>query len=253
MTHAPDRRANEARIYDYLLGGKDNYAEDRQAAEQLLEVLPTAKVIAGANRIFLRRAVETMAVAGIDQFLDIGSGLPTMRSTHEITTRLLSGTRVVYVDRDPVVAAYIRAQNLGDHVGVVEADMHDVRGVLGQAGQVLDLSRPVGVLLLAVLHFTPHARDIVQGLAMRLPVGSFIAISHGEAGTDEVEAAAQLYRDRVNGAVPRTAHEIADMLEGLEMVGPGVVPAPEWSPELREPTEPPFPLPLLVAVGRVSA
>lgn len=244
---------NEARIYDYLLGGKDNYAEDRQAAEELLEVLPAARVIARANRIFLRHAVETMAVAGIAQFLDIGSGLPTVRSTHEIAARLLTGTRVVYVDRDPVVAAHIRAQRLGDGVAVVEADMHDVPAVLDRAGQVLDLARPVGVLLLAVLHFTPHAADIVRDLAARLPVGSFIAISHGEAGSEQIEAAAQLYRDRVNGGVPRTRDQIAEMMDGLEMIGPGVVPAPEWSPDLQEPpASPPFPLPLLAAVARIS-
>lgn len=245
--------ANEARVYDYLLGGKDNYAEDREAAEALLQVLPAARAIARANRWFLRRAVETMAVAGIDQVLDIGSGLPTVRSTHEITARLLTGTKVVYVDRDPVVAAHIRAQQLGAGIGVVEADMHDVPLVLEHAGRLLDLARPVGVLMLAVLHFTPRAPQIVQELAARLPVGSIIAISHGEAGHDQIEAAAQLYRDRVNGGIPRSREEIAAMMDGMEMIGPGVVPVPEWAPDLREPPPGPrVPMPLLGAVARIS-
>ncbi|MFI7225018.1 SAM-dependent methyltransferase [Nonomuraea angiospora] len=226
-------RPNLARMYDYMLGGKDNFAVDRLAIDQLAELIPAAVPLARANRAFLQRAVRYVAAAGVRQFLDLGSGLPTQGSAHEVAPE----ARVVYVDRDPVVAAHATA--LLGHPGraaLVEADLLDLDTVLAGAGAFLDLRRPVGVLLVSILHFLPDSARPQQALATlreRLAPGSYLVITHATS-MGRLEDG-QRYRgassDDPSGGTDRTPAEIRAFFGDFPLEPPGLVQAVDWRPD----------------------
>jgi O-methyltransferase involved in polyketide biosynthesis len=231
-----------ARIYDAWLGGKDHYGVDRETANRVVELRPQVIVAARANRRFLGRAVRYMAERHhVRQFLDIGCGLPARDNTHQIAQRIDPRVRVVYADSDPVVMAHAQAlltSGLGGCCGYIQSDLRDTEYILHRTALTLDLSRPVGVLLLAVLHFIPDTDDpagIVASLAGALPPGSCVAITHltGDFAPEAVGEAADAYNETVPTAVvARTHSEVTGLFAGLPMVAPGVVPVNEWRPDV---------------------
>lgn len=234
--------AHQARIYDYLLGGKDNYAADRAAADAWLEVNPQLAFAARANRSFLRRVVRYLSgEAGIRQFLDIGTGIPTAGNTHEVAQAIAPASRVVYVDYDPVVLAHARALLTSHDEGATEyidADLRDTDTILNQAAQVLDFTRPVAVTLIAILHALPDPDDpyaIVAKIMNALPSGSYLAVSHGavELLARETNESIQELVDRmVQQQITLRSHEqVARFFDGMELVEPGLVRVEEWRPE----------------------
>jgi hypothetical protein len=249
---------NVARIYDYVLGGKDNFAVDRAAAEELLLAVPDARQAAFANRAFLGRVVRTLAETGVRQFLDIGAGLPTQGSVHQVAQEIAPDTRVVYADTDPVVLAHSHALvGAAPGVGVLQGDLHMPEQILKDpvTTTTLDLSKPVGVLLLAILHFIPEEQDpygIMARLIGGLAPGSYIAISHGydDGFTPTDSAVAQsVYHRSTSEVCSRGRTKIAKLLDGCELLPPGIVPVPEWRPDDMSPAS--RTAHLLAAVARV--
>jgi S-adenosyl methyltransferase len=235
-------RPHPARVYDYLLGGKDNFAADRAAAEAGLKANPNSRIPPRENRAFLRRAVRYLArEAHITQFLDIGTGIPTSPNVHEIAQDAEPRARVVYVDNDPIVLAHARALLTTGPAGktaYIDADLRDVGKILDSPDlqQTLDLSQPVALLLIAIMHFVPDDQD-PWGLAARLlaelPSGSYLALSHltGDFDPAAWEGVAAVYRR--SGVImqvrPRSAVE--RFFTGLDLVDPGVVSLPHWRPD----------------------
>ena len=176
---------NPARIYDYFLGGKDNFPADREVAEQVVAIAPVARDIVEDNRAFLRRAVRLLAgEAGIRQFIDLGSGLPTQGNVHEIAQAAVPDARVVYVDNDAMVVTHSRALLAGDNTAAIEADLRDPDSVMGhpEVRELIDFDQPIALLLMAILHFVPDDEDpygIVARFRDALPAGSYLALSHG--------------------------------------------------------------------------
>ena len=231
-------------MYDYLLGGKDNFAADRAAIGALLKAVPNARTGARENRAFLGRAVRYLvAEAGVRQFLDIGSGLPTANNVHEVAQAIAPQTRVAYVDNDPIVMAHARAlltSHPDGQTAYVHADLHDPGAILNHRSvrETLDFGQPIALVLMAVLHFFPDADDpagIVATLLEALPPGSYLVASHVTADYNDPTSAAdgvQAVQRAGVPIVPRTADEFADLaLAGLELVPPGLVPVSEWRPE----------------------
>jgi S-adenosyl methyltransferase len=234
--------ANQARIYDYLLGGKDNYAADRAAAEAALKIYPEWVFTARANRAFLGRVVRYLtAEAGIRQFLDIGTGIPTAGNTHQVAQEIAPETRVVYVDYDPIVLAHARALLTSNEAGATEyidADLRDTDPILDRASQLLDFSKPVAVTLIAILHAIPDSDDphaIVARLMERLPSGSYLAMSllGTEFMAPETLQEMQGMSSRmVQGQFTyRGRDEVTRFFEGMDLVAPGLVRVEEWRPE----------------------
>ena len=232
--------AHVARVYDYWLGGKDNFAADRAAGEQAIQAYPDIVYSVRANRAFLARTVRYLAgEAGIRQFLDIGTGIPTANNTHEVAQDVAPGSNVVYVDNDPVVLTHARALlvsgELG-HTNYIDADLRDTGRILAEAAQTLDFSRPVAIMLMAILQHIDEAEDpyaIVDSLLAAVPPGSYLAISHPAADI-ETEAMAQM-AERLNKLMAekvtfRTRRQVARFFEGLELVEPGLVQASKWRP-----------------------
>jgi hypothetical protein len=250
-----------ARVYNYWLGGKDHFDADRRAAEEVIRHRPEVVAGARANRAFLARVVRYLATeCGIRQFLDIGTGLPAPASTHEVAQSVARDSRIVYVDNDPLVLVYARALLTGTREGAcgyVDADVRNAGTILEQAAQTLDFTRPVAVLLLAILHLIPDAdapAAIVAGLAKGLAPGSYLAISHMTAdfAPDEVTAATSAY----NAVAPipvttRTHTEVTALFGSLPLVAPGVVPIAEWRPNA--PVQPAQPADLYAGLARTSA
>ena len=234
--------ANQARIYDYLLGGKDNYAADRAAVDAVLKVAPEMGFTARANRAFLGRVVRYLAAeAGIRQFLDIGTGIPTAGNTHQVAQAVAPESRVVYVDYDPVVLAHARALLTSSNTGAtqyIDADLRDTGAILGQAGQLLDFSQPVAVTLLMLLHVIPDSEDphaIVAKLMDALPSGSYLAVSHLGAELLGQEAR-EGFQDIVNRMaqqqyIGRDREQMLRFFAGMDLVEPGLVRVEEWRPE----------------------
>jgi hypothetical protein len=232
--------AHPARVYDYWLGGKDNFAADREAAEQVIAVRPAIRADVRANRAFLGRAVRYLAAeAGIRQFLDIGTGLPSADNTHEVAQSVAPEARVVYADNDPIVLAHARALLTSAPEGVTayaDADLRDPDRVLAAARQTLDLDQPVDVMLIAILHHIPDADDpygIVARLIDAVAPGSYLVLSHPASDID-TEAVAEVAR-RYNARVPagqqrRSQDEVARFFAGLELLEPGVVQTAQWRP-----------------------
>jgi hypothetical protein len=224
-------RPNAARIYDYLLGGVANFEQDRVFAEQLLEVMPQARAAARLNRAFLRRAVRFCAEAGVRQFVDIGSGIPTSGNVHEIAP----DARVLYVDNEPVAVTHSELL-LDDNelATVMLGDLTDPDPVL--ASPLIDWNEPVALLMVAVLHFIPDEagpREAVARYVSALAPGSYLVLSHGVEhptleGADEVD---RLYKKSANPGVRRTVQEVTEFFGGLELVPPGLVWTPEWRPD----------------------
>lgn len=233
-------KANIARVYDYWLGGNHNFRADQDAARALIAIQPSTRAIARANRAFLGRAVRFLAVeAGIGQFLDIGSGIPTEQNVHEVAQGAAPGTRVVYVDNDEVAVAQSKLILAGNpDAAVIQADLREPARIVADQGvrTLIDFSRPVAVLLAAVLHFIPDSDDpakIVGSLREAMAPGSFLVISHACRDTDPdfAPAGESAYRSRVAGQLSmRTTEEIAALFDGFTVLDPGVVWLPLWRP-----------------------
>jgi SAM-dependent methyltransferase len=232
--------AHPARVYNCWIGGKDHFPADRQAANRVAQCRPQVISGARANRAFLARVVRYLtAERAISQFLDIGPGLPAPGNTHEVAQAIDPQCRVVYLDNDPLVLAYARGLLASDPRGecaYVEADLRDPAVILREARRTLDFTRPVAVLLVAVLHFIPGAEDpagIVEELAEALAPGSFIAISHltADFAPDQVTSGVAAYNSLVPAGITARSHsQVTALLSGLSLVPPGVVPMAEWRP-----------------------
>jgi hypothetical protein len=234
---------NVARIYDYLLGGKDNFAADRAAAGQLLAVIPDVAAIAADNRAFLGRAVRYLTSKDIRQFLDLGSGLPTRSNVHEVAQQNAPDTRAVYVDYDPVVALHGKALLAsGGDVVSLHADLTEPSSVLEHPDllRVLDLTRPVGLICASSLHFVPDEADpwgVIAQYRDRLCSGSYLAITHapsrvpGEDPEHDEDNAAKVFRHTSAPLHMRTLAEIQRFFDGFELVAPGVVFMNDWRPD----------------------
>ncbi len=233
--------AQPARVYDYWLGGKDNFAADRIAGEETIAAYPAVRSSARANRAFLVRAVRYLArEAAVRQFLDIGAGLPAAPNTHEVAQLIAPDSRVIYVDNDPMVLSHGRALVAGSPQGVtayVDADLRDPDAILTQAARILDFTQPVAILLLAVLDYLAdldQARQIVARLLARVPPGSFLVISHAASDIDPAETAEMIRRlnKRLAEAsyVGRPHDVVTRFFDGLDLVGPGVVKVTQWHP-----------------------
>ena len=234
--------ASPARIYDYWLGGKDNFPADREAAEQVIEVFPGIIPGVRANRALLGRMVGYLAdEAGIRHFLDIGTGLPTKDNTHEVAQAIAPESRVVYVDNDPIVLVHARALLTSSPQGTttyVQADLRDPDKILQGAAETLDFTQPVAITLLMILMLVQDAEDpygIVGRLMNAVPAGSYLAISHpaSDVDTGEIAAAYERLNQRMGGtqATLRSHAEIARFLDGLELVAPGLVQLHRWRPD----------------------
>jgi len=240
-------RPSVARLYDFLLGGHHNYAADRELGRRLLQVEPNARHIMGQNRAFLGRAVRYLLKAGIDQFIDLGSGIPTRENVHEIAHRGNPEARVVYVDNDACVVAHSKHLLGGDPLAsVINADLRDPDAVLQhpEVRRLIGGDQPVGLLMVTVLHFVPDADDpfgIVRKFAESLAPGSYLVISHAthESSPDTVAEVADLYnRSATTSVHPRSGQEITRLFEGFDLVDPGLVYLPLWRHDGQVPANP---------------
>jgi hypothetical protein len=247
-----------AGMYDYYLGGKDNFAADRDAAEKALSVVPDGRKVAWANRRFLVRATRYLASKGIDQFIDLGTGIPTSPNVHETAKEIVGGARVAYVDNDPIVTVHNRAllESAGSGIIAVRGDIRYPLNVLANhaVGEVIDFSRPVGILFVAVLHFVTDQQMPYQAVAAfrdRIAPGSYIALSHITSdGTDPAVVAAikGVYSNASAPAVFRSRDEILRFFTGFDLVSPGLVQVSEWNANNLKPSA----LPALRFLGGVG-
>ncbi|WP_238413007.1 SAM-dependent methyltransferase [Saccharothrix deserti] len=252
-------RPSAARVYDYYLGGAHNFAVDREMAQQAIRMWPDLPLIMQANRAFLRRAVRHCVAAGVRQFLDLGSGIPTAGNVHEVARAADPGARVVYVDRDPIAVTYSRSI-LGDdrQTAVVKADLcrPDLVLTRPEVTSLLDFDQPIAVMMVAVLHFVPDSEDlagIIAGYRDAVAPGSFLVVSHAtEAGQPEkAEEHQELYRRTATPMTMRSQEQVAALFDGFDLIDPGVVYLPLWRPEsLDEVDEHPERFTGLAAVGR---
>ncbi|MEU6477467.1 SAM-dependent methyltransferase [Streptomyces sp. NPDC047017] len=252
-----------ARIYDYYLGGSHNFETDREAARRAMEFLPGLPKIMQANRAFMRRAVRFALDEGVTQFLDIGSGIPTFGNVHEIAQAAHPGSRVVYVDHDPVAVAHSQAV-LAHHADaeVVAADLRKPREILAspQVQRLIDLNRPVALLLVAILHFVEDTDDpytAVAELRDALAPGSLLILTHASyegipLPPERSEGAVDVYKGIRNPLIMRSRDEIARFFEGYDMVEPGLVPMPRWRPETAPEDEDPYAFSGFAGVGRTA-
>jgi hypothetical protein len=250
---------HSARIWNYWLGGKDNYAVDRAAGDAWAATFPGMRDVARASRTFLTRSIEYLAQdAGIRQFLDVGTGLPTADNTHQVAQRVAPEARIVYVDNDPLVLAHARALLTSTPEGAtayIHADLRHPEKILAEAADTLDFSMPIALILSGVLGHVVNideARSIVRGLTGALPSGSYLSLNDGTSviGREQLEQATADYNE--SGAIPyvqRTPEEIASFFDGLELVEPGVVSCPRWRPD-PTPDGPPAELDAFGGVGR---
>lgn len=233
-------KPNVARMYDHMLGGKDNYAVDRAQVEKAVSADPAVPMLIRENRAFVGRTVRFLAAeAGIDQFLDIGSGLPTQRNVHEIALPINPGARVVYVDYDPVVVTHGRALLAReDQVIAMRGDIREPGGILSapEVTALLDLSRPLALVCTATLHFVPDENDpaaIMARLRAALAPGSYLALTH--ASDDErreaVGRVAKVYQQTSAPGTPRTREQVLEYFGDFELVEPGLVWVPSWRPD----------------------
>jgi len=230
--------AHIARVYDYWLGGKDNFEADREAGEEALAAYPDLVSSVRANRAFLARGVRFLAAeAGVRQFLDIGTGIPSANNTHEVAQSVAPASRVVYVDNDPIVLAHARALLVGGLEGAtdyLEADLRETETILDHARGLLDFSQPVAVMLVAVLHLIgpeDHPYGIVSQLMDAVPPGSYLLLSHVASDIEPekmAEMGKRLNRLLAQKGTYRSQAEVADFFAGLELVEPGVVPVQHW-------------------------
>ncbi|MGX4692837.1 SAM-dependent methyltransferase [Streptomyces sp. JNUCC 63] len=237
-------RPHPARMYDWYLGGKDNYPVDEEMGRQMVALEPRVPVMAKVNRAFMHRATRWLAGQGVRQFLDIGTGIPTEPNLHQVAQAVAPDTRVVYCDNDPIVLAHAAALLRSTPEGVTEylqADVRDPATIMEGARKVLDLGRPVALSMIALLHFVPDedgAHELVSRLLAELPSGSYLVMTHATAdfSQDEsaTEAAARLRAAGVTLAL-RSREEFTRFFDGLEPVEPGVEIVHKWHPELGDP------------------
>jgi len=247
-----------ARVYDYLLNGKDNFAVDREVADKLLAVAPIAALVMRENRQFLARAAGWAAKQGIGQFIDLGCGMPTTPNTHQSAQAVAGDAQVAYVDTDAVVLAHLRALAAQGNPGVtvIEGDVREVQVILDAISRAIDLSRPVCLLMGALLHFFPadEARDLVAGYVAALAPGSYVVLSVGRADGDAEAKGFGTYSS--TGAAKAYNHSVPEFVSffgPLSLVPPGVADAREWHPDDEQPTPlPPRPGQSLVGVARVG-
>ncbi|MFI1584727.1 SAM-dependent methyltransferase [Embleya sp. NPDC020630] len=238
-------RPTPARMYDYYLGGKNNFAVDREAAERVLAASPGVREAAWANRRFLQRAVRWLVEAGITQFIDLGAGLPTVGNVHEIAQEVNPDARVVYVDNDPVVLAHGRALLAdGENTTVITGDMRLPQDILEDPDTVrlIDLRRPVAVLFVATLHFVPdedHPHDLVRAYREAMAPGSHLVISHATThgpSADQVAAVEGVYESATARVTMRSEAQIARFFEGFDLLPPGLTRPDLWRPDPTQPT-----------------
>lgn len=240
---------HSARIYDWWLGGKDNFAVDRATAAAMLEAIPTLRMMAAENRRFVHRAARYLVgEAGIRQFLDVGTGIPTRPNLHEVAQEIAPETRVVYVDNDPIVLAHARALMISHPAGrseYIHADLRRPERILAEVaeGGTLDLEQPVALTLIAILMLLGEADDpagLVRALTDALPSGSYLAITHPTPDFNPEAVAAAVAAATGNGMtlVPRTRAEVERFFDGWELVEPGLVPVPAWRPDGEPPADP---------------
>jgi SAM-dependent methyltransferase len=249
-----------ARIYDWLLGGKDHFPSDRAAGERLVAADPSMRQAARANRAFLQRAVRELATAGVDQFLDIGTGIPAAGNTHEIAQSVNPRSRVMYVDNDPVVLAHARALMAGPGHGetrVLQADLREPGKILEapDVRELLDFERPIALLLVGILHFVPDSDQpyaIVAELMDALAPGSHLVLTHGTGDFIDQDAGERAVAAYARSSAPvtgRSRAEVNRFLDGLEQLPPGIVTAPLWRPQAAT-TEQDARLPIYGVVAR---
>ncbi|GIF70895.1 SAM-dependent methyltransferase [Asanoa siamensis] len=246
---ANDKPATAARIYDYHLGGTHNFPADRAAAQAITEMFPFVPLLARNNRAFLGRAVRYLASQGITQFIDVGSGIPTEGNVHEIAQEIVSEARVVYVDIDPIAVSESLDLLAGnDNATAIRADLRDPQAILdnAQLRKIIDFDQPVGLLMVAVLHFVADDADAsrsVTELLRPLVPGSHLVISHGSAegmqrDLTNLDSAQDVYkRDTATPFVLRDRAQVGSYFEGLDLVEPGVVWLPEWRPAAGDPQD----------------
>jgi hypothetical protein len=236
-------------MYDFFLGGRDNYEVDRDAAQRVIDVFPDIVPTTRANRRFMHRAVRHLAASGIRQIIDIGTGIPTAPNTHQVAHEVSADIRVAYIDNDPIVATHAGAHLLGaGNTGFFLGDLREPETVLGHPtiGELIDFDQPVGVLLVAVLHFITDEEDpaaLVAAYRDALPAGSRLVLSHATSdfhprGTG-VDEAKDVYKDRKATATvtTRTRAEVLPFFDGFDLVEPGLVQIPLWHPEGAAPAE----------------
>lgn len=237
---APSDKPSAARMYDYFLGGFHNFEVDRRAAERVIEIYPEVSLVMRANRAFVRRAVTFLLAHGIDQFLDLGSGIPAIGSVHEVAQRANLAAHVVYVDSDPVVIEHSKAILHGNlHAAVVGGDVRQPAHILTHptVTQLLDFDRPVGVIAVALLHFVPNdaqAYDLIRTLRDAIAPGSYLAIAHATTDAIPPDIAVQferLYAGTTNPGKARSRTAIERFFTGLALIDPGIVYVPQWQPE----------------------
>jgi SAM-dependent methyltransferase len=233
-------RPSVARMYDYYLGGSHNFAVDRAAAQQMIAAVPEAPLMAQANRAFLRRAVRLLIDAGIRQFLDIGSGIPTVGNVHEIAQQSAPDARVVYVDIDPVAVAHSREILAGnDFATAIQEDLRRPREILDhpEVRKLIDFAQPVAVMIVAVLHFVPDSDDpagVMATIRDALAPGSYLTLSQASdegRSREERADAEEIYRRTDNPLSVRNRAELARLFEGFTLLEPGVVWVPQWRPD----------------------
>jgi hypothetical protein len=257
LPHIDTSVAHQARVYDYLLGGKDNFAADREVGEKILRANPDMAIGPRANRAFLGRVVRFLAgEAGIRQFLDIGTGIPSADNTHEVAQGVAPESRIVYVDNDPIVLAHARALLTSapeGHTAYLDADANDPDAILARAAGTLDFSQPVAITLLLILQVIEDPYALTSRLVNAVPPGSYLAIS---IPTSDIQTEAQVaLARRLNEGLPavtttfRSHAEVTRFFDGLELIEPGVVPANYWRPGSGGP-DPARELPAYGAVGR---
>jgi O-methyltransferase involved in polyketide biosynthesis len=230
--------ANAARMWNYWIGGKDNFRVDRDAGDQVLEAMPALPLVARMLRRFLITTVDELSAAGIRQFLDIGTGLPTADNTHDVAQRAAPESRIVYVDHDPVVISHARALLTSSPEGktdYIQADLRDWATISAGARRTLDFSRPVAVLLIAVLHFILDAEDphrLISQIVADLAPGSYLVIAHAASDIESDTAAAMATSYNATSSLtitPRDRATVAGFFDGMELTGQGLVPLAQWS------------------------
>ncbi|GLY04091.1 MULTISPECIES: SAM-dependent methyltransferase [Actinoplanes] len=228
---------SSARVWNYILGGTDNYEVDRALADRMLAAFPGMAVLAREQRRFLGRAIGYLVrEAGVRQFLDIGTGLPTADNTHEVAQRLAPESRIVYVDNDPLVLAHARTMLTSSPEGAtdyIDANVQDPERILREAARTLDFGKPVGLMMFGILGNVAsydEARGILKRLLGALPPGSYLALSEGTATSDQAQSGKQVAAEQGHAYTPRTVAQVEGYFEGLDLVEPGVVPTPHWRP-----------------------
>ena len=230
---------HSARVWNYWLGGKDNYPADRSVGDQVMAMFPDITRLARADRAFLGRAVRYLAgEAGIRQFLDIGTGLPTANNTHQVAQPIAPESRIVYVDNDPLVLVHARALLTSTREGAcdyIDADLRDTGKILAEAAKTLDFTQPVALMMLGIMGQIPdsdHPESIIKRLMDALPAGSYLTLSDGVNTSETFTEAVRHYNENSASTYhPRSPEHITSFFEGLEPVEPGVVPLMQWRPE----------------------